>query len=142
MEVAFLSENKADEEGMITIKRDMDLIRKILLYLEEDTNPLQWRIIEVDGKTLEEVSYQVKLLSQAGLIEGKDAQREPTYFRWYARSLTHKGHDFLDSLRNETVYAKLKEKFGEQISAIPLMVLSSVGADMTKEWVKQKLGLK
>ncbi|PRS65045.1 DUF2513 domain-containing protein [Bacillus pumilus] len=137
-----MSDNNADEEGVITIKRDMDLIRKILLYLEEDQNPLEWRIIEVDGKTLEEVSYQVKLLSQAGLIEGKDATRGPYHFRWLARSLTHKGHDFLDSLRNETVYKRMKEKLGEQISGIPLMVISSVGADMTKEWVKQKIGLK
>ncbi|MFD4419750.1 DUF2513 domain-containing protein [Bacillus safensis] len=123
------------------MKRDMDLIREILLYLEADNTPSVWKQIQLDNWELTEVSYHVKLLTEAGLIDGKDAKIEPGYW-WLAKSLTNQGHDFLDALKNETVYQKIKGTLGEHFSSIPLKVMSNIAVDITKDWVTQKLGLK
>lgn len=90
------------------MKRDWDLIREILLKLERQA---QARGLLKDngfvGYSPETVSYHFKLLSDAGLIEAVDysSMNELTLV---ARSLTWQGHEFLDKIRNETVWNDLK----------------------------------
>ena len=45
------------------MKRDADLIREILIAIENDTGPPTLGILEIDGYTSEEVSYQLKILA-------------------------------------------------------------------------------
>ncbi|MED1747526.1 DUF2513 domain-containing protein [Bacillus zhangzhouensis] len=75
------------------MKRDMDLIREILIKLEEDENPNDWISIEIENKDPVEVSYHVKLLSEAGMLEGKDLGIDQ-YFCWKARSLNIKAMNY------------------------------------------------
>lgn len=50
------------------MKRDMNLIRKILLVVEEsDTAPADWVDVDIPAHDPLEVSYHVKLLVEAGL---------------------------------------------------------------------------
>ncbi|MDR4249014.1 DUF2513 domain-containing protein [Bacillus pumilus] len=125
---------------MSTIKRDMSLIREILIYLEEDDNPTTWRIISIDGREPKEVSYHLKLLTEARMIEGRNAGVDQ-YLSWYARSLTNDGHDLLDSMRNETVFNKVKKDLGETFSSISLGVIKEICIDATKQWAKSKIGI-
>ena len=57
-----------------TMKRDLDLARKILLTLEENEEATGHGFVRlhVKGYPLEQVSYHVKLLDSAGLIEAID----------------------------------------------------------------------
>jgi|GEM_PF-7104214 len=48
------------------MKRDMEIIRSILLALEEDSDPHK-----VEGATAEQVRYHQALLIEAELIHGK-----------------------------------------------------------------------
>ena len=54
------------------MKRDMDLIRTILLYLGFSNQKSQWNPVEIEGYTRAEISYHIKLLDRAGLVEAKD----------------------------------------------------------------------
>ncbi len=87
--------------------RDMDTVRKILLHVEQASEPVE----QVSGIPAEIFSYHAALLMEAGLIEGdfaKDSNllaRDAVVFR-----LTWSGHDFLDAARDDTVWRTAKEK--------------------------------
>ena len=58
------------------MKRDMDLIRDILLQIEkQDINMFQYESIAVEGHTPMEVMQHVKLMEQRGLVEPGLLQR-------------------------------------------------------------------
>ncbi len=54
------------------MKRDMDLARRILFSIEDYTQPDGWVPLKFDNVSGKVVSYHVKLLYKAGLIEAVD----------------------------------------------------------------------
>lgn len=119
------------------MKRDMDLIRKLLLYLEE-MDPYNREVpIRIDGYGLDQIEYHGYLLVDAGLATGVDRttfeNRQPEYF---LTGLTWAGHEFLDAARNETNWKKAKEKFAG-VGGFSFGVLQALLIALMKE----KLGL-
>src|SRR5690554_220411 len=114
------------------MKRDLDLIKTILLEVENSPSPTEWVEFDYSGRSEEEVSYHIKLLSQAGLIEADDIG-SLGQFLWKAKSLTWQGHEFLDAARNDTVWNKVKSTVTKQGGSVPFSVL----ADLLKEQVRQ-----
>lgn len=90
------------------MQRDMELGRKILLALESKDDFSTHICPEIGGSTGLQVSYHIKLLSEAGLVSAKNWSTDDGD-EWGASSLTTYGHDFLDSARNDGVWAKAKE---------------------------------
>jgi hypothetical protein len=90
------------------MKRDMDLIRVILLEIEKLPEDWGSHNIEIETVTPEEITYHVRLLAQAGLIEAEDFSTfsGPS---WQPKRLTWNGHEFLDAARSDTVWQKAKE---------------------------------
>ena len=90
MKACWLDSLCFDEMGHI-VKRDMELIRKILVAIEDyphatDTIPLQFEeYCDTD------VSYHIKLLADQGLIEATDCSTQHR-FCWRAKRLTWNGH--------------------------------------------------
>jgi len=109
----------------------MDLVRKILLDLEEKDHS-GWVELKYDNYDKQVVSYHVKILNQAGLIEAKYfATTYDGYEMWIAKDLTWEGQEFLDAARNDTVWNNVKKKVAEQGGNIPF--------DVLKEMLKQTL---
>lgn len=54
------------------MKRDMNLVREILLALEEDLSGFAPEDMEIKGYTDEQIGYHILLLIEAGFIEAKD----------------------------------------------------------------------
>ncbi|EKF36684.1 DUF2513 domain-containing protein [Bacillus xiamenensis] len=119
------------------MKRDMNLIREILIKLEEHENPNVWLSIEIENEDPVKVSYHIKLLSEARMLEGKDLGIDQ-YFCWKARSLTYQGHELLDSMRDGTVFKRVKNHFGEKFNSVPLEVIKQMALKFTLE----SLGIK
>ena len=93
------------------MKRDMDLVRKILLAVEEEDGfEADWRP-QIDEYSFEEIVYHVELMIDADLLDA-DIQRfyggDPPSI--YLRRMTWEGHEFLDAARNESVWNQAKEK--------------------------------
>jgi hypothetical protein len=101
------------------MKRDMDLIRELLLRLEALPIPsIGYKIIrsdepemQVEGYTVEQINYHLSLLEQANLINaagldvlGMKVGPPGTPFR----SLSWAGHDFLDAMRSPDVWDRTK----------------------------------
>jgi hypothetical protein len=120
----------------------MELVRNILLAIEKsELGPREWKDIEFDDVEQEMVSYHIQLLSNARLIDATNLSSMDGY-EWKAISLTWNGHEFLDSIRNDAVWKKIKEKLNQEVSSLPLAVIAGVGIELTKEYAKSKFGLK
>ena len=116
------------------MKRDGDLIRKILLKVEEKDDTEADRTFDVDGYTHEEVNYQLRLLDEAHLI---DFLVIPTLEkRLWPQALTWAGHDFLDAIRNDSVWSKTKNTV-KKAGSVTFEILKFLAG----EYLKEKLGI-
>lgn len=83
--------------------------------------------------SIEEQTYHTQLLLDAGFVEGRVFDEETCV----VQRLTWAGHDFLDAMRDDTVWKKAKEHV--------LKPGASWTFDVLKEWlkaeVKAKLGM-
>lgn len=89
------------------MKRDMDLVREILLKVEDLPFDGGFHDIAVEGRTADEISYHVMLLDEAAFIEAEDLTTNSGVC-WQPKRLTYSGHEFLDAARNDTIWEKAK----------------------------------
>jgi hypothetical protein len=104
------------------MKRDLDLVRKILFETERKPSPRGLVNLQIPGYSEEEVSYHVKLLADAGLIEAQDLSTMHG-FSWQPKALTWEGHEFLDAARNDTVWNRTKDEVKEKGGTVSFEVL-------------------
>lgn len=90
------------------MKRNWELIRKILFKLEQkvDDTPLDSESIK--GFPPDVVAYHYQLLAQAELIciEDNSTMGDADFV---AINLTWQGHEFLDKIRSDTAWNKIKQ---------------------------------
>lgn len=94
------------------MKRNPDLIRDILEYIEENHNGINYiqsNHIKLDGVNLAEISYHLGLLSDSNMIIAKERRDSGAPPFWIVYRLTNDGHEFLEAARNETNWNKTKE---------------------------------
>lgn len=129
------------------MKRDMDLVRKILFVMEADEKQIEftgYSPIKVEGYKREIVSYHMKIMAQAGLlhvdlvesmtalIEGfQTPKNETTYY-----SISWEGHEFLDAARDNKRWEKAKGVMN-QVGGF----VFDVGKQLLVQYLKQELNL-
>ncbi|CAL8972876.1 hypothetical protein RHODGE_RHODGE_01029 [Rhodoplanes serenus] len=126
----------------IKVRRDMEMVRKVMLAIEAKTD-LTPREIKIDGEDDLVVGHHIELLFAAGMIDGLESR---VIGRPYAfilvRDLTWEGHDFVASLKNDTVWNQLKTKLSAaELASLPLSVIKSVATAAVEHWAKTRLGL-
>lgn len=107
------------------MKRDMELVRQVLLQTEQSATVDNVIDLHIEGYSPEEISYHVKILSDAGLLEAHNFS-DSENFEWKPTSLTWKGHEFLDAARNETVWKKATEIVKDKGGSVPFEVLKDL----------------
>lgn len=123
------------------MKRDWDVVRLILTKLEELPDTLSTLTyidfymderIKSDKDLIEldrQISYHMELLIEAGLVVGTMSDAIPLYAKEFqAKRLTSAGHDFLDTIRSDTVWNKTKAIF------------ITKGVDMSFDLIKKVAG--
>jgi hypothetical protein len=91
------------------MQRDMDLIRKILIAMQESDRGIAPHI-SVEGYSDEQIGHHVWLLGDAGLIEATEVTHTGSRSRCSLPvSLNWSGHEFLDSARDERIWSKAKK---------------------------------
>ncbi|MDP2758939.1 MAG: DUF2513 domain-containing protein [Sideroxyarcus sp.] len=91
--------------------RDWELVRNILSSMEARETTLGDLVPEsIEGYSPEVVSYHIYIMEEAGLIEAKCFKSSDAPIRCIAFSLTWDGHEFLDKIKNETIWAKVKNQ--------------------------------
>ena len=97
------------------MKRDMDLIRNILHYIDasEDEDAISGR--DIDGYSHEVIAWHVLLMKDAGIVRAKmvcDAgSKNPDDYEIY--SITREGYEFLDAFSNDALWKKAQGMIGD-----------------------------
>ena len=111
--------------------RDMELARKILLELEACPDARGPNEFEIEGYDSERVSYHIKLLRDAGLLEATDTTTYSGY-EWFPTALTWHGHEFLDAVRNDTIWKKTTAVIKAQGGSMPFEIVKAVAIQLLR----------
>ena len=123
------------------MKLDKELVREILLAVEaSEEDPRASISLVVEGKTPMVVSYHVMLLHDAGLLVGQSHNHlGPGGFIWEPKHLTYSGHEFLDTVRDDEVWA-LTKTGAEKVGSASLSLILELGKAYGKQVLKERLG--
>ncbi|MCK5366008.1 MAG: DUF2513 domain-containing protein [Gammaproteobacteria bacterium] len=89
------------------MKRDIELIRMVMLAAEESKDPYELVDPKFEGHNETEISYHIALLDDAGLLHGQDRSAIGV-FRWSAGALTWAGHEFVEAVRDDSVWKEAR----------------------------------
>ncbi len=111
------------------MRRDMDLIRQLLLYFEERDSFALDQEPAIEGYDEREVQYHLLLLAQAEFIvyEASRSSTNPErLIQVYPFGLSWAGHEFLDAARDEKLWNKAKEKVVDVSGGLSLSLLQAL----------------
>lgn len=124
------------------MKRDMDLIRKILFVIE--SSPSYSQIYGIDGYEWDVVAEHIRLIDDAKLIRGKldfllsiDAERRQSAF---VHGLSWAGHDFLDAARSDTNWNQARD-VTKKAGGWTFDLLKQVLVEISSRSIQQAMGL-
>ncbi|MEI2466785.1 DUF2513 domain-containing protein [Niallia taxi] len=120
------------------MKRDMELIRE-LMFLIESQDESHKELTLPSNINREIAVYHLNLMEQAGFTKNKIVYGDNSPM-WIYSSLTWNGHDFLDSIKNDSIWNKVKD--GIKTKGLELGQLSfGVIKDLAKIELKKRLGI-
>jgi hypothetical protein len=117
----------------------MDLMRQILFKVEAHPEGFAPQDLQIDGDyTHAQIGYHVWLLGDEGLMKVAETTHmgssSPSAI---PISLTSKGHDFIDSARNDKIWSHAKEKAKSVGGSLSLAILQQ----LLNSLVKAQLGM-
>lgn len=109
------------------MKLNHDCVRDLLLYVEENlgyNDELEVNRMHLKDYSLEELLYTSEKLAEAGYIDYYPIEIDNEYSIILINSISYKGHQFLDTVRDNEVWTKTKRV---------LSILKSVSIEITSE---------
>lgn len=124
------------------MKRDIGLIRELLFYIEGNSSEYEFittlnleviQHFEQKGFPKEAINYHLSLMYDAGFILSDNPIPLGQQGFWMIQRLTFSGHDFIDTLRDETVWNKFKAKFINEGAGFTLKIASGLALEIAKQ---------
>lgn len=123
------------------MKRNMDLVREILLSAEALEHGYVNDAPKIDGYTEDQVGHHVYLMEQAGLVEAADSSSlESDSPIALLISVTWQGHDFLDSVRDPEIWKQTKD-IAERAGGYSIALLGDLAKGLIKTQIKRITGV-
>lgn len=120
------------------MKRDLDLIRSILLYIEsvDDHKISHHTIAEALGRDPDEINFHLTLLADCRYINMMRTTPDHTLkTKYFVNRITSSGYDYLDNVRDNKVYIEAKLRL-KQVASYSLDVLKQVAAEVIISLIK------
>lgn len=108
------------------MKRDMDLIRKILLAIEESPTGYAPSPLVIPPYSEQEIGFNALLAIEHGLVTGEDVTGLGGTPEGIPFRLTAAGFDFLDAARDDTRWNTAKATVAEKAGSVSLGVLTEI----------------
>jgi hypothetical protein len=123
------------------MKRNWDTIRDLLTKLEECTIPSDMlRLSSFPVERAAEISYHMEILFEAGLVDGQMSKTiGPGPYDFFATRLTWNGHEFLDSIRSDTIWNKTKTSFVRHGISMTFDLIKSVASEVATSYLKSAI---
>jgi hypothetical protein len=121
-------------KGDLIVKRDNDLIRELLIEIEEHEGS-RYHLILGDDSDAEDYRrhYHLELMADAGLVEISGTY--DTTFR-----LTNYGHDFIEAIRDDNAWEAVKGA-ANKAGGVSLSLLADIGVALLKAKAAEILGV-
>lgn len=117
------------------MKRDIDLIREILLRVEAMEHRRDNLDLAIEGYEEVEVDYNLDLLIREGFINGKSSWSLNHTLWATINGLEWEGHDLLDAIRSESILNRAKSQLASQLPSVPLAILKDVCLDLLRDLI-------
>lgn len=109
--------------------RDWNIVREILQSVEESNEPINANVTigSFDESKIDIYYYHFSLICESDLVVSLKDDQPGGYTHYVIRSLTMEGHDFLDSIRSDTLWEKITElskKSGTELTIEGIKILS------------------
>lgn len=107
------------------MKRDMDLVRNILLEVESwpDGEP---RYVEIPGEGGARVRHHVSLLVEGEFLRATDVSTMGRPDTYLVDRLSWKGSEFLDEIRSPTVWQRVTDRLVPLGGSVAIPVLREI----------------
>ena len=122
------------------MKRDFDLVRKLLAFFEDKPNDDPIEVPQIDGYSEQEIKYHLVLMHEAGFLrcERVRSLTDPERVIYVLPfELTWQGHEFLQSIKDDTVWRKLKERVIKPSASWTFAIVT----DWLKHEINQRIGM-
>ena len=109
------------------MKRDMDLVRQILLTTER--TEARYAKVSVPDHPEHLVNYHLDLLISAGIVNGKMHWMNRGRGVAVVNGLTWEGHNYLDAIRDQSIWVRTKDLLrskGQDIRHLPSEVVFEI----------------
>jgi hypothetical protein len=122
------------------MKRDMELLRQVLLTIEADPDfngdkaLFPFEALEGSGHSRQEIIYHLRLAEDGGLIIAEFHQGGDVA----VRNLTSEGHDFLDSVRDPEIWRRTKA-CAVKAGGFTVDILKELAKSLIKAAIQQHL---
>ena len=121
------------------MKRDMELIRKILLQIEDTVDNGVTYCLHINGYSMEQLAYHCSILYEGGYIHYYDNESFSDSFG--VGRLTWDGHDFLDKIREDTIWNKTKDTITEKGLPFVFDIVKSVSSEIIHGLITGYIGM-
>jgi len=116
----------------------MDLVRKILFFLEQRPYLTAQKVLPIEGYDPAVIMYHQLLLAQGGLIDYEpETTKTGRVIRAWPIGLNWRGHEFLDSVRSDRIWRKLLKYAKDKGGALPFDLLKDLARELLERSIKQ-----
>ena len=124
------------------MKLNKDCIRDLLLYLEDNlsyTSDININNLKFKNYTEEELVYTCERLIEADFLSCIVSKgfEMPIII---AKNITYRGHEFLDNIRDDSVWKETK-KITSKFASTSVQIISNVAAKVIAEIITKQLGI-
>jgi hypothetical protein len=121
------------------MKRDINLVRQILLAMESHPSGFAPHKFTIVGYHQDVIGHHVYLMEQAGLITAvSTTEFGSTSPVAQPLTITWRGHDFLDAVRDETVWSKVKIELKDKGKTLPFFLLHALALTIAADLAGSK----
>jgi hypothetical protein len=120
------------------MKRDLELIRKLLFFFEAKQSPEPVEAPQLEGYDEVTIKYHLVLMCDANLLRCEPIKSTTSDRIIYVIpfELTWDGHEFLDKVRSETVWGKIKAIAASKGGSLAFDVVKDLATRFASEFVK------
>jgi hypothetical protein len=127
------------------MKRNMDLVRELLLRIEAQHIPVGSALflmfdqppLKTAGENVDEIAYAVRMIEDAGFVDLTPTQPAVGVG---LRGLTWSGHEFLDSVRDPKIWLETKEA-ASKAGGFTVGLLAELAKGLLKTQIKKYTGV-
>ncbi len=125
------------------MKRDIDLVRSILIYVENAADEVDADEMATERWPIEAVAYHVRLMAHHGLVDvSRDARdMNGNTIELTVAGITWDGQDYLDSIREPKVWGRVKKALAGTVGSTTLDVVRQTASMVALAMVREGLGI-